>query len=688
VEAFAAATDTRNNVYVGIYNQAGNASMTFGPGITVSNPGGYSTSLIVKYDSLGNALWAYGTNRSAYIYAITTDSHDNVYMFGCGFDTLTFGATTLTKPGSYFYYFLAKFSSTGTPLWAVNGGSGCPSAIYWYYAAPGGVQTDASDNVYLATTFSDTVAPVGPFLLHNDTTSHTQDILVAKYDSLGNVLWAQRAGGKKSDELRALTVTPNGGVYIAGTFNSPALTFGAITLTGPATGWRMYLAKYDALGTPVWADNFTGYGHAAGLASDSASNVFLTGTFSGGSLSIGSTVITNPTPPNGSCYLVKLDTGNAVVWYKTASALTSSATSDDLWPYGVAVDPCGNAWIEGCMGRNPQINVDGHIIDTPALTGVVYPGQDPCFVAGFNASGAYLGGGALQSGGDDNNGFAVGRNASVYIASESYRGYLIAGADTFYSTGTMEHFYLAKFGYDSIACCHVESIIAEKSKLCVGDTITLSSHVSGGTWSSGAPSIATVGATTGIVTGVAAGTANITYMQPGACQAITTVTVNPVPAPITGPITVFAGATITLADAVAGGSWSSGNPAVATVGSATGIVTGLAPGTVTIYYSLLPGGCATSIVITVKNKNRVGIPSRAEQVVELYPNPVSDELYIVSEAGAYNSFTITNTIGQMVLRRNIIGQQTAVDVKALPPGLYYMSLSGQNGNTLTKFIKK
>jgi hypothetical protein len=46
------------------------------------------------------------------------------------------------------------------------------------------------------------------------------------------------------------------------------------------------------------------------------------------------------------------------------------------------------------------------------------------------------------------------------------------------------------------------------------------------------------------------------------------------PTAITGTTTVLASHTTTLADAVTGGTWSSSNTAVATVGSGTGVVTG------------------------------------------------------------------------------------------------------------------
>ncbi len=78
-----------------------------------------------------------------------------------------------------------------------------------------------------------------------------------------------------------------------------------------------------------------------------------------------------------------------------------------------------------------------------------------------------------------------------------------------------------------------------------------------------------------------------------------TLTVLPAPAPIGGPSSVCVGSVITLSDATAGGTWSSSNPSVATVGT-TGVVSGVAIGIATVSYTL-PTGCYATININVLN---------------------------------------------------------------------------------------
>ena len=135
--------------------------------------------------------------------------------------------------------------------------------------------------------------------------------------------------------------------------------------------------------------------------------------------------------------------------------------------------------------------------------------------------------------------------------------------------------------------------------VCQGSTTALSDSTSGGTWTSSNTAVATVGSTTGVVFGVATGTAVITYTyNTGSCTATTTVNVVTPPAIITGTTSVCSGSTTTLSDATAGGTWSSGNPLVATVGSTTGIVTGVSVGSVVITYST-GGACYVTATLNV-----------------------------------------------------------------------------------------
>lgn len=134
--------------------------------------------------------------------------------------------------------------------------------------------------------------------------------------------------------------------------------------------------------------------------------------------------------------------------------------------------------------------------------------------------------------------------------------------------------------------------------LCIGNTTALATATTGGVWSSGATAVATIGSTTGVVSGITAGTADITYTAATGCMTTKTVTVNLPPAAIGGITTLCSGSVVTLSNITPGGVWSSGNPIVATIGSASGIVTGMTTGMATITYST-GSGCMTTKTVTV-----------------------------------------------------------------------------------------
>lgn len=132
-----------------------------------------------------------------------------------------------------------------------------------------------------------------------------------------------------------------------------------------------------------------------------------------------------------------------------------------------------------------------------------------------------------------------------------------------------------------------------------GGTTTLTDASGPGTWSSSTPGVATINATTGVATGVVAGTTTITYtITSSGCYITDVLTVNDAPGAISGPTTVCEASTITLTDASTGGAWSSSSTGTATVGVGTGIVTGVAGGSVTIDYTI-PGCPAATHAITV-----------------------------------------------------------------------------------------
>jgi len=196
--------------------------------------------------------------------------------------------------------------------------------------------------------------------------------------------------------------------------------------------------------------------------------------------------------------------------------------------------------------------------------------------------------------------------------------------------------------------------ISGTTTLCYGNTTTFLDGTTGGTWTSSNTSIATIISTSGTATAVSTtgGVTTIAYTMPiTGCNAVTSLTVNPVPAPIQGNMTVCTGLTTTLTDPTTGGGWLSSNTTVGPIGSASGIVTGQSSGTTIITYTIPSTGCSALAVVTV-NSSPVAIEGNFNMCVG-FPTQLSDP----SGTGTWTS---TNTaVGTVGVTTGVVSPQAS-----------------------------
>jgi hypothetical protein len=159
---------------------------------------------------------------------------------------------------------------------------------------------------------------------------------------------------------------------------------------------------------------------------------------------------------------------------------------------------------------------------------------------------------------------------------------------------------------------------------------------------------------------------------------------------ITGVDTVCIGHNITLTDTIAGGIWNATN-ANATV--ATGVVTGVTPGTVTIRY-IVSNTClsdtAAHVVAVKACPNEIINTTPAYATLQLWPNPNDGSFSItVSSAGIEEvKITITDMVGKRVKElTTTTNRSTHIKLDA-PPGLYFISAQTSEGVRSTKVMVK
>jgi len=146
--------------------------------------------------------------------------------------------------------------------------------------------------------------------------------------------------------------------------------------------------------------------------------------------------------------------------------------------------------------------------------------------------------------------------------------------------------------------------IVAPANVCLGSTASFTDGTPGGSWSSVSPGIGTIDAVTGLFGGVGIGTTIVSYTL-GTCAATASINVvaTPVAGTIVGPASICTGATATYTDPTATGvlSWTSSNPGILTIGSATGLAAGISPGVVLITCTATTpcGSVSTTTSVTV-----------------------------------------------------------------------------------------
>jgi hypothetical protein len=310
------ATDPNGNSYVvgAIQTNGPNPTAQFGNFILTGH-GDYDW-LVVKYDTLGNVVWAknYGSIFGDIAQGVALDPAGNLYVTGFFSSTMTVEGVTVTSKG-LFDVFLAKFDPNGALLWLKTaGGTGSDIAH--------GVVTDSVGNVGIVGEFQNTAT----FGSHSVRAAGLGDAFIAKYDGAGNNLWVHSGGSTTSfavDPAKAIAVDSLNNFYITGDYTGTA-TFDSLSVPNTGTsGADIFLAKYNANGAIQWLH------HAGGPASDKgysigvdqAGNSWVSG-FAGSGPGVVFDTISLPPLGNEYNFLAKYDPAGVVQYVKQYAAGT------------------------------------------------------------------------------------------------------------------------------------------------------------------------------------------------------------------------------------------------------------------------------------------------------------------------------------------------------------------------------
>lgn len=75
------------------------------------------------------------------------------------------------------------------------------------------------------------------------------------------------------------------------------------------------------------------------------------------------------------------------------------------------------------------------------------------------------------------------------------------------------------------------------------------------------------------------------------------------------------------------------------------------------------------------------------QQVSIYPNPATSELLVKQEKHVFTQAVIYNQLGQQVSEHLLNDKETKVNIANLPVGVYQISLEGDKGKEIRRFVK-
>ena len=267
--------DGANNLY--LIGNFGSPEITFPHGETFSNPadpnsfeGNSTDTFIAKFDTTGANLWTEDINNAAAVGTsqIAVSAAGEIFMTGYFFDSVTFGATTLTEneggateDEASFGGYVTKMDVNGDFVWAKQfGGIG------------DGLALDGAGRVYVVGTFYDGGAfGDGTPNAENLASFGGEDLFIARYDANGDFAFAKpiagagsegeivignpsaENGGKTENSYNPLGISYNpatGTMFVSSDFQK-VIALDCLTLTTTGTARHSYIAELTADGEPT-----------------------------------------------------------------------------------------------------------------------------------------------------------------------------------------------------------------------------------------------------------------------------------------------------------------------------------------------------------------------------------------------------------------------------------------------------
>jgi hypothetical protein len=363
----------------------------FAVGIGGQNNLGLSDAFIVKLYGDGAQLWTnqIGSNSWDSAKAVSIGSDGSIYIAGDANSSVD-GQAYLGSSDA----FITKLSPNGVKLWTKQiGTSNVDQAS--------GLASGSDGSIYITGYTEGSI--------NGATTTGFSDAFLMKLSSEGTQLWKAQLGSNSWDSAKAISISSDGSIYIAGDAN------GSVDGQAYLGSSDAFLVKYNSSGTKLWTKQIgtSNADKATGIVSGPDGSIYLTGYTEGsigGKYNLGFS----------DAFLMKFSSNGTQLW--------SAQVGSNSWDSAKAIS----------IGSDDAVYIVG---DTNAsVDGQSYSGGSDVFLMKFSSNGNKIWTQQIGTPNDDKiNSVSIDRNGFIYIGGETL-GSLFGPANNGTNNGNSDGF--------------------------------------------------------------------------------------------------------------------------------------------------------------------------------------------------------------------------------------------------------
>lgn len=316
------------------------------------------------------------------VYAVRYDSQGNLYtlLSNNGQLTISDGTIQFDCTGNMTNLVLLKQNSDGEIIWLKD--------FDWMPEYSGmfrdGLAVDAEDNLLMFGAYSGTIDLLPGPDVYNLTSTGAYDAYVIKFDSDGEIVWANSFGGPGDENVRSLTFAPTGDILLSGYYHAGAdMNPGPsiFTFSELASAANVYCSRWTSNGDFIWSGSIhsSGSDWAGSLGVDGEGNVYISGFWSNGALDTdpSATVFSLSYSGGQDSFLVKWDSDGNWVWAKKIGG----SGFDHIMDLSVSIN--GDVYIVAQMPSGVDLDPGPGTATIPSF------GTAQGVIAKYNSNGVY-----------------------------------------------------------------------------------------------------------------------------------------------------------------------------------------------------------------------------------------------------------------------------------------------------------